>query len=147
MLPKTFRFVALNETGNDLHYNTGCRISVTYEPWKFDTNGAVSYGSEVTTSLNTFTTNSVLSNNASITGSLQDNSSNVYLGVNGVFNVTLPSGSATGTVGLYYEWSTDGGTTWPRDKPEASVSDDLESLTTIPFASASGQRASVFSID
>ena len=146
MLPKTFRFVAVNNTGQSLVFDSLARLSVTYEAWKFNSSGALVYASEVTTGLDTFGSGETITDgSASDFGTNQDNSSNLNLGINGTFEVTQPNNSADGSVDLYYEYSTDGGTDFPGNRPEVDIEAELTLVATITFA-ASGVKATNFSI-
>ncbi|KKL64496.1 hypothetical protein LCGC14_2164430, partial [marine sediment metagenome] len=62
MLPKTFRFVAVNNTGQTMTFNSGSRLAVNYESWKFDSNGALVYRAEITNGLDTFTSGETIVN-------------------------------------------------------------------------------------
>jgi len=146
MLPQTFRFIAFNNSGVDMHRNTGCSIGVSYMPWRFNSNGQLVYGTAITGALNTFGGGDILAISGSEKGSSQDNSSEVDLGLHGIFDVTHTSGTANGTVELYIEHSIDAGTTWPNDKAESDIQKDADFVTAIVFNSASGQKSTPFSI-
>lgn len=58
------------------------------------------------------TSGSTVTNGSYFSGTTQDNSTSAYLGGTFKFSVTAPT-SASGTVTVYLQQSTDGGTTWP----------------------------------
>lgn len=125
-LGKTYRFVALNEIGATL---TGLTLDI--EPWKLDSNGAMSYGTEISVSgLST-----TLANQGADASDTIDNSSNKYIGFSFRWSATVGS-SQSGTISLYLQHSTDGGTDWP-DVVTATTPDEVEGelIDTIKFNS------------
>ena len=111
MLPATFRFVAINRTGQSQTTAGGAAMSVEYKLWKFDS-GAVSWSAEDTDDL-THEATSV--DNAVLNGSTVDNSTNLYMGLRGRFEVTTDHASSDGVWQLFLDTSTDGGTDWASD--------------------------------
>lgn len=99
-LPSTYRYTAYNASG------ASSDITVEEQAWKFDSNGALSYGTW-TTRMNAVTT----ADGALGTGATVDNSTAKNIGAN-----LLVSATGTGTAGvitIFLEFSDDGGTTWP----------------------------------
>ena len=147
MLPKTFRFIAVNNTGVEMRRNNVDTLAVDYIAWKFNANGALVYSTEVTGALDSFNGGDRLSDgSASDAGADQDNSSNLNLGLHGVFSTIHTSGTADGSIDLYYELATDGGTDWPSNQPDVDVDTDFTHLASIQYSSASGQRSTNFLI-
>lgn len=103
MLPATYRFVVLNETGAAL---TG--LTCTCKNWKLASDGSITYSAESTISgLNT-----TLADDAADASDTIDNSSDKYVGTHCVWSITV--GSAQSSVAsIYLQGSTDGGTDWP----------------------------------
>lgn len=100
MLGHTWRLQGFNDTGVSVD------IDVQARPWKFTSAGALSYAAEGEVA------NLTASAGAYTSGASQDNSTNLYIGAD--FEVVFtPSASATGSVAVYLQHSTDGGTTWP----------------------------------
>lgn len=100
-LAQHYRLQVYNGTG------VSVTCTVTSDQWKFDSNGAMTFAAETTPISSASVSAGAYSNSSTI-----DNSSNLYLGANFTVNFA-PSASATGTVALYVQESTDGGTTWP----------------------------------
>lgn len=92
---------------------TGVNVDVVIQalPWKF-TSGALAYGSETEVFNETAIASSATAWTEESTG--VNNSSDLYLGADLEILIT-PSASATGTVSVQIQRSTDGGTTWPDD--------------------------------
>jgi hypothetical protein len=104
-LALTYRFTVLNGTGQTLAAGA---VKVKARRWKFTSAGALSYeGSETSIYSNAGT----ITNGSYDSSSSVDNSSNLFVGGDFYFEVTAPA-SSSGEVTLYYERSTDGGTTW-----------------------------------
>ncbi len=104
MLGHTYRYQAYNGTG------VSVTVTVKDRKWKFGADGALSNAAAETTQ---FAAVSVATGSYS-NGSTVDNNADKYLGAD--LTVTFaPGASASGTVALYLQRSTDGGTTWPGD--------------------------------
>ncbi len=93
-------------------YNgTGVTVTVTLDVmlWKFDSTGALSFSSESTP-----ISASAVSTLSYAASSGVNNATDKYIGaqITALFDV---SASATGSVVVYLQQSTDGGTTWPSD--------------------------------
>ena len=103
MLGVRYRYQTYNGTGVTVN------ITVKDIPGKFASDGSITFASEVA-HLSASSTTTLAYNNASSV----DNSS-----VKNLFSditwTAAPGSSATGTVSLYLQRSTDGGTTWPSD--------------------------------
>ncbi len=103
MLAAAYRFVVLNESGAAFT-NLSCKI----EPWKLASDGAITYGTEITVAgLST-----TLADDAADASDTIDNSSNKHMGFNGTWTLTVGS-AQTGTASIYLQMSNDGGTDWP----------------------------------
>lgn len=103
VLGEHYRWQVYNGTG------VSVTCTVKEESFKYGTDGSLTFSAE-STRINAVSVSTVsYSNSATV-----DNSTNKYLGANITFTAA-PGASATGTVALYIQRSTDGGTTWPSD--------------------------------
>ncbi len=108
MLAKSYRFQVYNDCGQTLASGA---VKVTLERYKM-VDGVLTYDSED----ETYTSGSTIADGVYDESTAEDNSgaANLFLGLNGHFEVLSPA-SADGPVVLFYQLSTDGGTTWPTD--------------------------------
>jgi hypothetical protein len=101
MLGTYFRYQVYN--------GTGVTVTVTIDEirWKFGSDGSLTFSAEQTPLSASAVTTLAYGNSSGV-----DNSTDKYIGANMsvLFDV---SASATGTVAVYLQRSTDGGTTWP----------------------------------
>lgn len=105
ILGRNYRFSVNNQAGATL-----TSVVINARRFKFDSSGARDDESAEATVYNQSTI--TVSTTAWRTGATQDNSATKWLG--GDFEITVtPSGSATGSVVVQIEHSTDGGTDWP----------------------------------
>lgn len=103
MLAGAYRFVVLNETGAAF---TG--LTANIQPWKLDSSGAISYGTEIGVA----GISTTLADDAADYSDTIDNSSNKHMGFIGTWTITVGS-SQSGTASIYLQQSNDGGTDWP----------------------------------
>lgn len=103
MLGHTYRYQVYNGTG------VSVTVTIKHRQWKFGTDGSLTDSAEATAISAVSVGTLAYSNSASV-----DNSANKYLGAS-ILATFAPGASATGTVTLYVQRSTDGGTTWPSD--------------------------------
>lgn len=130
-LAHAYRFTVFNGTGQTIAANA---VRVKSRRWKFSSTGSLVYeGSEVELLNN----GSMISNSNYSSSSTIDNSSDLYIGGDFSFHVTAPS-SANGDVLLYYDRSTDGGSTWN--------SNGLGTLVCVLNFTTSGTKIKSFSI-
>lgn len=101
MLGHQYRYNVFNNTGVSVN------VTVKERPWKFASDGARDDAAEVV-----HLSASAVGAAAYGPGSAVVNSATKYLGAHLLFTAA-PSASATGSVALYVQHSTDGGTTWP----------------------------------
>ena len=102
MLGRNWRIHCFNGTGVNVDFDVQAR------QWKFDSSGALTFSAESEVA------NLTIAASGYDEGSGVDNSTNLYIGAD--FEVVItPSASATGSVAVYIQRSTDGGTTWPSD--------------------------------
>lgn len=101
MLGHQYRYIAFNNTGVSVN------VTVKERPWKFASDGTRDDGAEVA-----HLTASAVAAAAYGPGSAVNNSTTKYLGAHLLFTAA-PGASATGSVALFVQHSTDGGTTWP----------------------------------
>ncbi|UCC32131.1 MAG: hypothetical protein JSU86_07580 [Phycisphaerales bacterium] len=133
MLGHTWRFGVKNDTG--VQIDTG-KATIKSRMWKGSSDGTVAFqGSE----------GSIYSNSANITdGSYlaedtYDNSSNEYEGGDFELSVTFDSGDTpSGDVLVYFERSTDGGTTWPDDGANGDNEDNAHLVCVMSITETAG---------
>lgn len=90
--------------------NQNITVILTARPFKYGTDGALSFAAESTPVAST----SVSATTGTTTSSTIDNSTLLYQGVELTLSCTAAvTTNGTGTVAIYREHSTDGGTTWP----------------------------------
>jgi hypothetical protein len=90
--------------------NQAITVVVKARAWKFASDGSLTFASESTPISST----SLSASTGTTTSSTIDNSSDKYLGMNITASFTAASATnGSGTVALFLERSTDGGTTWP----------------------------------
>ena len=128
MLGRNYRFAVTNSTG----VTVGATVQA--RRFKFATDGSLSFEA---TETEVFNDASILTT-ATDVGSAIDNSTDKYMG--GDFElVVTPSASASGTVALYIQHSTDGGTTWD-SAPHAWVA-------ALTFAASASAQTKVVRVD
>lgn len=127
MLGHTYRFQAKNETGVSVD------VTVKGRRYKFASDGSLSFDAESTEASAAGIANGAVGN-----GATRDNSSDKWLGGKFVAAAVAASGSPSGNVTIYFQRSTDGGTTWPDDEEGVQVA-------TIPFT-ATGTKRHDFSL-
>lgn len=103
MLGRNYRFQALNGAGSSVD------VTVKARRWKFASDGSRTDDTEATPMSAQTVGAGAYGNSSGI-----DNSSDKWLGADLVVTFA-PSASITGTVTLYLQHSTDGGSTWPSD--------------------------------
>ena len=103
MLGHTYRYQVYNGTG------VSVTVTVKHRRWKFDADGSIINAAEATPISAASVGTLAYSNSATI-----DNSTDKHLGAD-ILATFAPGASATGTVSLFIQRSTDGGTTWPSD--------------------------------
>lgn len=110
MLATNYRFQVKNETGLNI---TAANLTLSYRPWKIDSNGALVYGTGVS-----LTPASDIANGSVENLTAQDNTTDLYLGlVSGHIVVQTDSGTlgSDPQVIVYVQTSPDG-TDWPDDE-------------------------------
>ena len=108
VLPATYRFKVLNALGQTI---SAGNVTVKGKRFKIASDGSISYeGSEASLLSNAGT----LATATYLASSAIDNTSDKYVGGDFTFKVVAPA-SSSGPVTLYFERSTDGGTTWDDD--------------------------------
>ena len=105
MLGRTYRFVVLNSLGQTI---AASGIVIKARRWNFVSGTQTWEAAEAAIDSSSGTT----ANAAYFTGTTVDNSTNAYLGGTFQLKIVAPS-SSSGTVTVYLQQSTDGGTTWP----------------------------------
>ena len=122
MLPKFYRFIAVNNTGQTLTAVEGGLIALRFMPYKFGTTGALEYGTVITDDVGQAAT---IADTVASEGDVQDNSTNLYVGGHGTFDVTHDVDAAAGTYELYVEFCDASAGEWPSDGADFDVSIDL----------------------
>ena len=133
MLGQHFKLHFVNNLGFDMDLSSNSaneKIEVNYKKWLITTSGALEYDSE--TAL-TYTAADV-ADGGSAELTADDNSTDLDWGAHGEINVLTDDASADGTVDLYVEWSTDGGTTYPSDAADFDPVADLLLVATLNIA-------------
>lgn len=129
MLGQRYKFHIVNNLGVDMDLDTNSPneiIQLNLRPWKITSSGAVVYASEIT---QTFTANDV-ADGAFLSLAEINNSVDLNIGLHGELNLLTDDASADGSIDLFYEISTDGGTTFP-----SSAADFIPEQDLIPVAS------------
>lgn len=112
MLGKTWRLVALNNTGVAMAATDTVVANITR--WNISSTGA---RNAETTAVNLFaaTAGNSLANGAYVAGSTQDNTAagTFWFGGELDLRVTVSTATPAGLVSFFYQTSSDGGTTWP----------------------------------
>jgi hypothetical protein len=111
-LGSTWRIYARNQSGESLDAGD---IDLEFKLYKFDSSGALSYSSEVTSANNAAIADDNDGNCNGATGYV-DNSTDKYLGLHGRAHVTTGTGATDGLVELWLQFSPDGGTDWPTSR-------------------------------
>lgn len=106
MLGRNYRFVAANNLGQTMDIAS---VVIKARRWKYNSTGVKTWeASEASIASNAGT----IASNAYSAGAAVDNSSDAYAG--GTFKLTVVApASASGSVTIWLQNSTDGGTTWP----------------------------------
>ena len=125
MLAGKMQFHLVNNTGQTLDTNGIGPITVAFKFWKYGATGALEYAPTETTL--TYSGADVTNGSDALLGEV-DNSSTLYLGAHGEFQCISPA-SADGTIDLYMEWATDGGTDYPSEATSAGIEEDLTYVT------------------
>lgn len=103
MLGPTFRYHVYNGTGVTV------TVTITEKRWKFASDGSLTFSTEQTPISASGIATTAYGNSSTI-----DNSSDKYLGAHLTVLLDIAS-SSSGSVIVYLQRSTDGGTDWPSD--------------------------------
>lgn len=131
VLGPTYRFTLRNQTGQTIATNSLFVRTKRYN--RNSSNALVFEGSEATI----LSSGSTLANDAYLTGTTQDNTTLKWEGGSFSLTVTAPA-SANGNVTLYFERSTDGGSTWDTN--------GLGQITAVLNFTTSGTKTKTFSL-
>jgi hypothetical protein len=123
-LGEHYRYQVYNGTG------VSVTCTVKHEPFKYASDGALSFTAEAT-QINAVSVGTLAYSNSSTI----NNGTAKNLGAHVTFTAA-PGASATGTVSLFLQRSTDGGTTWPSNGLGTQVAG-------ITFASSSTSQTTV----
>lgn len=131
MLPQYFELHAVNNLGADIDAssNSGSEhLIVKIKGWKFDSNGALVFGSEITRSLAA----DVADGGTSIIGAVIDNSTDLHLGFVGRVELSSDDATHDGTAEVYLTGSTDN-TTFPSDHANWNPEEDAILVCSLTF--------------
>ena len=148
MLPNFYKFHIVNNTGATIQFSTdgaNNTFTITAVPWKFDSNGALEYGSELTLFADP---TADLTDGSSLEAAAEiDNTTNKYLGL--LCRASLLTDATTsGVVDIFWEWSTDGSSgTYPSDEGDFNAEEDLEWLANIVSDDPAEDRGVNFRIE
>ena len=117
-LARNWRFCAINNTGQTLAVTGSDALAITYRGVKRD---GTFQASQQTVSH----TAPDLTEGSAAEFSAVDNSTDQFVGLHATVTVTATNASADGTIDIYVETSTDGGTTFPSDALDFVASEDL----------------------
>jgi hypothetical protein len=147
MFPDYSKFHIVNNTGQTLPFQTTGtnNFVITGKPWKFDSSGVLTYGSEVTLFADNDTS---LANAAALEGAEFNNTTNKWLGMFCIAKlVTSAVATAQGGVDIYWEWSTDGAAgTYPSDAAEWVIAEDLVRIRRVQTKATNETRSVNFRI-
>jgi hypothetical protein len=122
MLAKYWRLRFKQDTDNTLTYTDGARVVARVLPWKFDSNGALVYGTVIEEDFGFDANGETIADLGEAEGEVNDNTSNLYLGCKGYFEVTADVSGTDGIAYLYLEESDDN-TNWPSDQADFDITD------------------------
>ncbi len=133
MLATHFKFHFENNTGFDLDLNGNSSaeiLQVNYKKWKLTTGGALEFDSETALTY----TAADIADGASAELTEDDNSTDLDWALHGEMNLLTDDSGAAGTVDLYVEFSTDGGSTYPSDAADFILSEDALLVAALQIA-------------
>jgi hypothetical protein len=123
MLAQDYKFHFVNRLGVDMDLSSNSaneKIDLDLQTYELGADGALSYNSEVNLAYSA----ADVSYNGSAECTGQDNSATLAYGLHGRLTVETDDPSADGTVDLYIEFTTDGGTTFPSDAADWDAEED-----------------------
>ena len=139
MLARNYKFHIVNNSGVQLDFSTNSaaeKSRISLRRWKFASDSSLSYESaEVTQDAS-----ADVANGASFEFAALDNSTDKYLGLHGRFRVETDNVSASGTVDLYVELTTDGGTDYPSDEGGFDPEVDLIQVASVTISGAQARE-------
>ena len=148
MLPTDFKFHIVNNTGVTIEFSTdgaNNTFTIKVEGWKFNSSGAlVFHGSEDTWFADPtadLTDGSSLEAAAAV-----DNGTDLFLGAHCIASFVTDAATA-GSLDIYYEYSTDGGTTYPSDAADFDPEEDLILVASIQVGTTTEDRTVNFEMD
>jgi hypothetical protein len=146
MLPQYFKLHVVNNTGVTIEFSTdGVNNTFTIDGlgWKI-VNGALVYDTEQEVFADP---SSDLADGSSLEASAAvNNSSDLFFGMDCLATLVTDAVCA-GTFEIYYEHSTDGGTTYPSDATDFDPEQDLTLVATMDMNNGAETRSVNFSIE
>ncbi len=134
-LPEFFKLIIVNNTGAQIDFSTdggNNTFVITGQGYKFDSNGALEYGAEVTIFADP---GADLPNGSSAEGAEFDNSSDKFIGM--LLRASLQTdNNSEGRIDIFWEWSTDGsaGGSYPSDEDDFDPEEDLDLIRSVLVA-------------
>lgn len=117
----------------DLNSNSANeKFDLDFKLWKLSSAGALVFSTEV----NQNYTAADVADTGGAELSEYDNSSNLYMGLHAIVTYETDDGSADGSVDIYWEYPTDGGTIYPSDKTDFDREADLIFITRVVISGA-----------
>ena len=130
-LPRNYKFHFVNNLGVDMDLSSNSAnetITLTLRHLKYDSSGALEYaGSE--TSLTYSAADVADGGSAEFTA--QANNTDLFVAADCEVQVVTDDATAAGYVDIYWEWATDGGTTFPSDAAQFDPEQDLQPLASV----------------
>jgi len=135
-LPENWRIQVFNDTG----VASGGDVEVTAQETKRDSDGTLEYNAEIV-----LRAAATLADQTHDESGTQDNSAaaDLWTGLVGVLDANITTATPDGNVELWFQASTDGGTTWPNHR--GTLEGNCRLLTAINFT-ATGQKISNWSL-
>ena len=138
MLAKTSRYWIENKTGATIQFATDSvnnTFTIRAQGWKYGSTGAIEYSSSDAEWFPDPTAD-LAADAAVASANVIDNGTDLFQGAHCV--ATLVTDAITsGSLNIYVEHSTDGGTTWPSDAANFVVSADAKLVTVLGSEGAS----------
>lgn len=147
MLPRDYRFHIVNNSGVTIEFATDAAnntFAITGRGWKF-TSGALAYHGSELTLMPTQSASDVADTISLVSDSDISNATNLFIGMH--CTAALVTDAATdGTLDIYYEYSTDGASTWPSDAVDFDAEADLIHVASISLGTTTEDRTINFEL-
>ena len=148
MLPKHFKFHIVNNTGVTIEFNTddaNNTFTIKAEGWKLTSAGALEFhGSEDTWFADP--TADLADGSSAEAASAVDNSSDLFLGAHCIASLVTDA-ATNGSLDIFVEYATDGGTTYPSDAADFDAEEDLILVASIKCGTTTEDRTVNFEVE